>query len=390
MQTTQRLFTNYISAGVQASLDRVRAAEYIVPEADRQQAWHILSFALDAPTAWQVTRELLLALAPKMEQAGFREEWIPYLEKGIKQAIAQGDPSIVIEGRLYLGQIYQFLGQFESAFQYLYAGLENASAQNDRRNQARLLNQLAWLHHLQEQPDQAVHFVEQAFTLLDKADSERGMSYRVMGMIATNRWHWEEAETYHRQALTFFEDTTDQRKLAWSLQNLGYALNGQNKFQEAIGYFDQAITILSKIGDTYHRAVVQMNLGIAYYQRNELTAAHTNYSQAESIFRLLHDKLNLARINTNLGLYYWSMGDHLQAEKTFTQSAQLHDELGNHHLRINALDGLALVYIDSGHPAKALPILEQALADLLQLPKIPIYYHLINSLQEHINRAKQS
>ena len=78
MQTPQALFTNYIIAGVGASLARVRTAEYVVADVDRQQAWHLLSFALKVEEAWPVTRALVVALAPKLELAGCREDWIPY------------------------------------------------------------------------------------------------------------------------------------------------------------------------------------------------------------------------------------------------------------------------------------------------------------------------
>ncbi|MCP4289822.1 MAG: hypothetical protein GY792_36285, partial [Gammaproteobacteria bacterium] len=41
---------------------------------EQEQALHALSFALKLPEAWPETRALLLAIAPKMEQAGYRDE----------------------------------------------------------------------------------------------------------------------------------------------------------------------------------------------------------------------------------------------------------------------------------------------------------------------------
>ena len=85
------MFQDYIRAGVQASLARVQAVEHTLPELDRQQAWHLLSFALDLPEVWDETRALLLALAPKMEQAGFRMEWLVYLMEGHRRSQTYAD-----------------------------------------------------------------------------------------------------------------------------------------------------------------------------------------------------------------------------------------------------------------------------------------------------------
>ena len=59
---------------------RVHDAESRLPEAEREDAWHLLSYAFDQDVAWQETRQLVFALAPRMELAGFREDWINYLQ----------------------------------------------------------------------------------------------------------------------------------------------------------------------------------------------------------------------------------------------------------------------------------------------------------------------
>ena len=74
----------------------MRSAEYILAcvqqetsrlSIDEQElGMHTLNFTLKLPEAWPVTRNLLLAMAPKMEQAGYRDEWMVYLESGIEQS----------------------------------------------------------------------------------------------------------------------------------------------------------------------------------------------------------------------------------------------------------------------------------------------------------------
>lgn len=390
MQTTQRLFTNYISAGVQASLDRVRAAEYTVPEADRQQAWHILSFALDAPTAWQVTRELLLALAPKMEQAGFREEWIPYLEKGLHCAQNIGDRQAAAECELQIGLLHRLLNRFDEASRWTIASVEHFAAQEDSNGQARALNELAWLEHLQHHYQAASQHIEQALDLLAEGDPERAMSYRVKGMVTFHQGNLQEAATYHRQAFELFEQQKELRRVAWSLQNLAIALHWQNKFEVAFECYRKAAAILTEINDISNWGIVQMNFGGAYYYFGNAAEAVKHLVNAETIANQLHDKLQLARVHTHLGLAHLALNDYSKSEKAFILSINEYNALGDHGWRLNAMDGLAMTYLASKQYTQAMTVLQQALAALPEVASLPNYDYLQQSLTKHLEEAEKS
>ena len=252
----QTLFTNYIIAGITALLVRVQAAAYVVPEADRQQAWHLLSFGLKLDDAWPVTRELLLALAPKMELAGFREEWIPYLVKGIQCAQKVGDEVTVAEYELAIGLIYHLLRQFDESLNWIRVSFERFRAQGDIRGQARTLNELAWIEHLEHRYKNATKYANQALRLLPNDAPERAMSYRVRGMIAFYEGNLQKAINHHRQALKIFEQNGDQRRVAWSFQNIAIALQRQDNLEEAFDYYEKAVTILTRIGDTSSLGIV--------------------------------------------------------------------------------------------------------------------------------------
>ena len=227
----QSRFINYIIAGVKESLARVEAAEYAVPEIDRQQAWHLLSFALKVEEAWPVTRELLLALAPKMELAGFREEWIPYLEQGLSVCESLGNQttqSIVAELSLHLGSLRLLQRKYNDALDALQKSKQLFNIDGNRHGEGRALNQLALLANVQHNDLEAQHLIDQALNCFND-DPERGMTYRLQGLLAIKQKQWQEAEQHHRVALAYFEDDGDHRKIAWGLQNLAYAYRGQKK-----------------------------------------------------------------------------------------------------------------------------------------------------------------
>ena len=388
--TTDTLFATYMIAGVQTSLDRVRAAAYLVQEADRQQAWHILSFALNVAAAWPVTRELLLALAPKMEQAGFREEWIPYLAKGLHAAQSVADGQAVAECALQLGLLYRLLSRFDDAYHWTTLSVDHFATLGDTRNQARTLNELGWLLHLQHQYQEAKSAVEQALQLLPEVDPERAMSYRVLGVIAIYQMDYPSAETYHRQALAMLAQQDENHRTAWCLQNLALALRWQNRYEEVFPLYTRAAAILERSGDISNLGILRMNLGSAYYYYGEPQQALSHFSKAEEIAIQLQDKIQIAKISTHVGLAYLALNAFVQAESAFQQAITTYGSLGDHGWRLNAIDGLAMTYLAGKEIAKARQILQAAIAELPLITHLPNYHYLHQTLHEHLLMAEQA
>lgn len=382
-------FGRYIAAGLQEMLARVAATEHLVDEDDRQQAWHLLSFALDVETVWPMTRDLLLALAPKMEQAGFRTDWLVYLEQGIQASQQRCDRLAEAELALQIGILQRLLSKFEQAHHWLTVSLEQSAALNQLHNQARALNELAWLDYLQQHYQAAVDHVEQAMARLDHEDAERGMSYRVLGMIAINQERWHEAETYHRQALAVFEAQGDLRKIARGLANLAGALLGQERLQEAIVYYQQVAALFEEVGDSYHLAIVQMNLGRTYYQDRQWHQAILYYTKAEALLRKLHDRLNLAHNYTNLGNCNRTLLSLTVAEGNFVEAMTLYEELGETGWHLNAMDGLVMTLLADQRFDQAMDLLERALTILPTVKHTSNYAYLCRSLNEHLAEAKR-
>ena len=164
------IFRGYIVRNTQDILARVQQAGAILPPAEREQALHTLSYALKLPEAWPDTRTLLLTMAPKMEQAGYRDEWMPYLAQGIQQSQYLDDIEAEAALHLQLGMLYQLRGKYKEAHLHLVTSAEEFERLNARRNQVRALNRLAYVARLQRQFEEATRLVETVRRLLDKKD----------------------------------------------------------------------------------------------------------------------------------------------------------------------------------------------------------------------------
>ncbi len=368
----------------------VHATDQQLSDEVRTQALHTLSYAMAELDLWPLVRELLLALAPKMELGGHREDWLPYLTQGLEQSKMMGDLKTAAECHLQMGLLYRLVSNFGAAREHLVASIDLAQEIGEAHQQARSLNELAWLEQLKEEYTAAEEYVQQALTLLEDGDPEVATCYRVQGMIAFGHKDWQKAEKFHRQALKGFEQQGDLRRTAWSLQNLAYVQYGQARYKEAIELYQQAAISLEKLHDISHLSIVRTNLGLAHYQAGSLEMAIQCYRHAFTTAKELHDNLQLARILTNFGLAYLALEDYSNAELSFQQSADIYAMLANKRAYLNAIDGLSMVYLAWQQDDKAIVILERAIAILPEIADSPDYQYLNESLNKHLQQAKCS
>ena len=335
-----------------------------------------------------MVRELLLAMAPKMEQAGHREVWMPYLGRGSLAASVRATRLAVAEYQLQLGMLYRMVSEFEPAKAWLTASEVNFAkdAVAGLIKPVRSMNWPGW--SICNTTMTKRRRICAAGILLPVDHPECGMSYRGSGMIAIGQRKWEEAELLHRKALSFFEQQSDQRRIAWGLQNLATALTGQRKFTATFGHYQKAAKILLELNDRYNWAIVQMNLGLAYLYAGQPELAVPCLFKAEDIAYQLKDTLQMARIDTNQGLVYLALQDYQKAENAFRAAARLYTKLMDDRWRLNAIDGLAMAYLAEGKWTDAAQVLEAALRDLPRIAGMPNHAYLLKSLNEHLQQAR--
>lgn len=383
------LFSKYIFARIEYLLNLVRQDDFVHSASLQEKLKYALRYALRLQDAWSVTHQLILAAAPLMEQAGHRDEWLPYLKAGLSASLRMNDGSLAAEYHLQLATLYRLMNKFDLAQSSLQAGKILFERHGQQRDIARTLNEMAWIEHLQDNHEAATRSVRQALVLLSEDDVERAMSYRVQGMIAIEQEEWQSAEVFHRKALQLFEHQSDRRKIAWGIQNLAFALRGQSKFQESLAHYLKAANILKELGDKYHWSMVQVNLGLTYHYSGKSHQALKCYRDAEIVARALGDRLQLARISVNRGLALMKLHEYIKAEQSFRRAISLYDERRDKFWRLNAMDGLAMALMAQQQYDQAAQTIVSALAVLPEVAHASHYQYLKNSLQSHLKEAKE-
>ena len=383
------LFRQYVVRSVATTHAAVAAQPLALADEPREQALHVLSFALKLEEAWPDTRDLLLLLAPKMEQAGHRDDWVTYLQRGLVCSQQHNDRLAGAELQLQIGHLYRLQSHFEQAQQALAASAAEFAALGNTNGQARALNRLAYMTWDQRYYEEAHHQAITALSLLTDADAERAISFSILGLIAVSWRQWQDAKHYFEKALQIHRDHGDQRRTAWNMQHLGNVLRHQGNYTQATRYYEQAIQVLTEIQDWRNCAITQMELGIFYWLTEQPTKALALYTSAETFSRKSQDFLNVARILTNKGLGYLTLCAWQPAIESFTASAALYEKLDDQEGHLNALDGLGLVYTGMGAYDKAIAVFTTALDQPTRAKHDPDVELLRTELTAHLQQAKE-
>jgi tetratricopeptide (TPR) repeat protein len=216
------LFRQYIQRSTQAALEAVRNAGVRLAAEQREQSLHTLEFALNLPAAWTEARSLLITLAPRLAQAGLRQDAALFIRHGMAQCQTQGDAAGQAELEVQLGGLELAAGRMEQARALYQASAARFAALGDRRNQARALNDWAYLDFLQQHSDSAARLVQQALDLATPDDSESTYGQFVLGCLAIERRDWAAALAHFQQALAGWRRQDEPLLAARSLSNLGH------------------------------------------------------------------------------------------------------------------------------------------------------------------------
>ncbi|MEZ4710935.1 MAG: tetratricopeptide repeat protein [Caldilineaceae bacterium] len=347
--------------------DTVQAIPHVPPPDVREQAVHLLDLALQLDESWPAARDLLLELAPKMEQAGHRDDWLPFLIQGINRSQRERDDLITAELHIQVALIYQLCSQLDLAYAH-YSQAEVLFGINlDAQNQARALNRMGYVALLQQQYETAKNHINMALKLLPTHAEECAASYQVLGELALALAQWSAAEANFQKSLAIWVRYGDKRHIARRLRDLGNTSFKQQDFHKSVSYFEQSITLFGEVDDLVQQAIVRMNLGAVFLQTAKPTQALTCFAQSEPMLRKAQDIWHLGILYHNQGIAHRQTQEWKLAEKSLRTSIMYRQQIGHKTQMVNSLLELGLLYIDRASWREARETLESA---LFMLPEI--------------------
>lgn len=383
-----KLFKQYVVRSIRTSLSGLEDNSLSSQET-RDRALHVLSFALQLEDAWTDTCELLLRMAPMMEKAGHRDDWLSYLEGGVRRCRLLEDEFAEAQLNLEIGMLHQLRSRYDDAYARYTISQVYFEKVSDTAKQAKAINRMAFVAYLQSRYVEATTLAEKALHMLHDDDAGRAASYNVLGRIAFDNQDWQQAVDYFQKALELREKENDPRMVAQSLRDLGPALRASGKYVEAIICHERAIALFAATNDLVQQAVTQMNLGTMYLFHDQPAQALNYYQLAEPIFRKTQDELHLGIVHTNLGIAHRQLQHRDRAEHFLLLAIRRWESLGRIDGLVNTMDELGLLFLEQGLLTEAETIFEDALNRLAQIEHKPSYEHYCKSLTTHLEIAKR-
>ncbi len=370
------IFRTYIIRNTEFALMRVKKAKYSLPTEDQKLVLKTLNHALKYDETWPVARDLLIRAAPKMEQAGYRGEWMVYLESGIQRCQESDEKQNIFAEAVFhfnVGTLYKYKADFNNArlrFTRSAQKFESISCQLD---QARALNHLAYVARLQRRFEDAKQIVDAAEVLATGDTAEAAYGYLVRGSLALDQGDLISSSKFFEKSLNLWKETKDKRRIAWGLSNLGTVLRALKKYDRAISSYEEAIDVFEEVQDPVHQAVARMNLGNVYLDLGKAKEALRLYNLSESIFYDAQAKLRFAKVNHNKAIAHQELKHWHQAECAYQSSIEQWREIGSISSMVKVIIPLAEMYVEQGLEEKASKTLHDALKILSQIEGEPEY-----------------
>lgn len=218
-------------------------------------------------------------------------------------------------------------------------------------------------------PEKAFEYSKQALELSKNSSFQKGIgsSLNNIGLYYFNQGENEKALDYYIKANNVFENAANKKGSAICLANIGYLFFMQDNYVKAIDYYSQSIKAASIAGDTSRVASLLENIGIIYYNQGYYAKASDMYFKSLRLREKLNDKQGIANVLGNIGMIYDEQGNQTKSLEYYIRSLKLRQEIDDKQGIANSLTNIGTLYQNSFNYKKALEYFSQALTINLEI-----------------------
>jgi predicted ATPase len=361
-----------------------------------------------APDTLLILGKLLVEQARLLIRRAMYDQAIVAAEAAIELASPGDDTLLNVEaaGHLLWGRALFHQANYEAAQTHLERALDLVHATPSRQLYADSLRNLGSVAVRLGDYDQAGRYCDQALHIYREIGDRRGEGAALnnLSAITLNQGDYAEARTHQEQARQIYAEIGDRRGESKLLNNLGNLHADQGDYAQAQDYYVQALRIHHETGSRMGESVVLNNLAGILWSVGDYAGARARYARALEIGREIGDRQGESIVLSNLSLQAHSAGDdelaldygqqalriaqelgdqvtqgdtltrlgHVHAglerweaaNAAYGQALELRRELGQPHRAIEALAGLADVFLAQGEQAQAQAQAEKVLSYL--------------------------
>jgi len=227
------------------------------------------------------------------------------LGAAVDSLVAAGEHQLAARLAAALSDFLWRRGYWEEHVRWVGAAAASlqASTPDDRALGARLWHGLARVAYDRGDLDDAGRDCERGTALVGdgRAGQWHAMLVNVLGLTASRRQRYEEAERLLKQCLALFRKSRHTRGEGMALHNLGVLAYTTGQPESARALYEEALPIRRASGDVRGVAETQNNLGVLAYESGELSQAEQAYRESLRSIVALADILWMAVSLCNIG-----------------------------------------------------------------------------------------
>ncbi len=294
-----------------------------------------------------------------------------------------------------LGNVQLDLSDLSAAKITYQHALQLAQKEGLQRTEARLYNNLGTVYWQQGNYQQARTQFETALTVCRSVGIRQieGLVLTNIGLVLSEMGNNEEALPYLHNALQISQEVGDRRGEGNTLLNLVAIAIEQAEYSQALAQGHRALDICQQIGDKQGEAIVRDSLGIIALQIGDFPQAKREFNASITLYEEIGDPLGLAHTLVGVALLYHRLeqqetavnkaqhaihlsqetdapvahataltvlGHALTAQQKYTKAKQafqqaiiIRQKIGQEHLAIEPLAGIAHLHHQQGNPQRS-------------------------------------
>ncbi|MFD7016009.1 trypsin-like peptidase domain-containing protein [Streptomyces sp. NPDC059928] len=181
----------------------------------------------------------------------------------------------------------------------------------------------------------------------------------------------EQAVELFTQAVALAERLADRPALHGALFGLGDAQRQLGRLDDAVGPLARAADLAHELGDSEHEVHALLSLSLAHSYRGDGESALAGADRLTELARASGDPLTIARAGNARTIALLTLGRWQETADAGVETARAYRAAGSREAIAYALNAQGMALLGLGDPARAAPVLEEALheASLMENPR---------------------
>jgi serine phosphatase RsbU (regulator of sigma subunit) len=233
-------------------------------------------------------------------------------------------------------------------------------------NKVLLLSELSYRFR-NNNADTAIFFANQALTLSEKLNYQRGKGIAIHDLAAAYffRDEYGKGLEYCNQAQELLKGTrkANEKWILGMIKNtLGRIYLAKNNFPKALAYLLEALTIREEINDKLGIAQSEYYIAMVYFNQGNNEQALIYHLKALKVREEENDKEGMGQSYNSIGAIYRKLQDYPKAFEYHDKALQIDESLGNEYGIAYDIASIASVYNRQKNYEKTLEYHQKALA----------------------------